>query len=104
MKRLAAKLSDRQFEKCPILNRRSYPGLRYIPRMTRTVTLLSAYVAQRGLYARVAKQLGMDPSYVSRVANGKRESKKISLAIDAELRKMHASGRKIPQLASKRTA
>jgi hypothetical protein len=63
--------------------------------MTRTVTLLSAYVEQRGLYARVAKQLGLDPSYVSRVANGKRRSKRISLAIEVELSKMQTSNRKI---------
>jgi transcriptional regulator with XRE-family HTH domain len=66
------------------------------------VTLLKTYVAQRGLYARVAKQLGMDPSYVSRVANGKRQSKKISLAIEGELNKMYASSSKITRPFSKK--
>jgi hypothetical protein len=61
--------------------------------MTRRVTLLRAYLRQRGLFARVAKRLKLDPSYVSRVANGERRSKRISLAINAELDKMHASMR-----------
>ena len=76
----------------------------YIACMTRTVTLLSAYVAQKGLYARVAKQLGMDPSYVCRVANGKRRCKRISLAIAADLNRMQASIRKIAQPTIKRPA
>jgi transcriptional regulator with XRE-family HTH domain len=59
--------------------------------MTRNLTLLRAYVAQRGLFARVAKQLGLDPSYVSRVANGKRRSPKIVLAIEAELNKIYSA-------------
>jgi transcriptional regulator with XRE-family HTH domain len=70
--------------------------------MTRIVTMLRAYVAQRGLYARVAKRLGTDPSYVSRVANGKRHSKKISLAIEAELNRMHSSRIKFAQPAGQR--
>ena len=63
--------------------------------MTRRVTLLRAYLRQRGLFARVAKRLRLDPSYVSRVANGERRSKRISLAIEAELNKMHAAIRGI---------
>lgn len=59
--------------------------------MTRKVTLLRAYLRQRGLFARVAKRLRLDPSYVSRVANGERRSKRILLAIEAELNKMHAA-------------
>jgi hypothetical protein len=38
-----------------------------------------------GLYTRVAKQAGVHPSYVSRVARGERRSEKISRAIAAEL-------------------
>lgn len=38
-----------------------------------------------GLYTRVAKQAGVHPSYVSRVARGERRSEKISQAIAAEL-------------------
>jgi hypothetical protein len=63
--------------------------------MTRTVTLFSAYAAQRGLFARLAKKLRCDPSYVSRVANGTRRSIRISLAIEAELDKMNRANQKI---------
>jgi transcriptional regulator of acetoin/glycerol metabolism len=38
-----------------------------------------------GLYTRVAHQVGVHPSYVSRVARGERRSEKISHAISAEL-------------------
>jgi hypothetical protein len=58
--------------------------------MARAVTLLRAYIECRGLFARIAKQLDLDPSYISRVANGERRSKRISLAIEAELKKMQA--------------
>jgi hypothetical protein len=71
------------------LNRQPDASIPYNLQMARTVTLLSAYVQQRGLFARVARLLGLDPSYVSRVANGKRRSKRISLAIEAALNKMH---------------
>jgi hypothetical protein len=37
----------------------------------------------RGLYGRVARKLGVDPSYVSRVARSERRSE----AIDAELKR-----------------
>jgi hypothetical protein len=69
--------------------------------MRRRVTLLRAYVRQRGLFARVAKRLRLDPSYVSRVANGERHSKRISLAIEAELNRMHAANAKIAQSSPK---
>ena len=41
-----------------------------------------------GLYSRVAKKLGTDPSYVSRVAKGERGSERILSAILAELRRI----------------
>jgi hypothetical protein len=41
-----------------------------------------------GAYARVAKKLGMHPSYVSRVAKGKRMSERILKTIIAELRRI----------------
>jgi hypothetical protein len=71
--------------------------------MTRKVTLLRAYLAQRGLFARVANRLGFDPSYVSRVANSKRQSKDISMAIEAELSKMHAANQKAAQSSRKKS-
>jgi hypothetical protein len=39
----------------------------------------------RGIYNRVAQQLGCDPSYVSRVARGERKSQAISEALRAEI-------------------
>lgn len=38
-----------------------------------------------GIYSRVARQLGVHPSYVSRVARGERRSDRVSRAIAAEL-------------------
>jgi hypothetical protein len=45
----------------------------------------------RGLYARVAHNLGIDPSYVSRVARGERRSEIIEDAIRRETDKVLAS-------------
>jgi hypothetical protein len=42
----------------------------------------------RGLYRRVARQLEVDPSYVSRVARGERQSRKIEDALKRELNKI----------------
>ena len=42
----------------------------------------------RGLYSRVAEKLGIDPSYVSRVARGERNSEEISGALEAEIRRV----------------
>lgn len=63
--------------------------------------MLAAYVAQRGLFARVAKQLELDPSYVSRVANGERHNERITLAIEAELTRMQTANRKIRRFSGK---
>jgi hypothetical protein len=60
--------------------------------------------ALQGLYARVASRLDIDPSYVSRVARGERESKEIVGALDREMRQImkvlkfnrNGSGRKAP--------
>lgn len=41
----------------------------------------------RGLYARVADDLGVDPSYVSRIARGQRKSKPTEVALDREFNK-----------------
>jgi hypothetical protein len=40
----------------------------------------------RGVYKRVADQLGVDPSYVSRVARGERTSPAINRALETELK------------------
>ena len=42
----------------------------------------------RGLYRRVADRLGVDPSYVSRVARSERRSKVIEDAMRREVRKI----------------
>jgi len=41
----------------------------------------------RGLYGRVAHQLDVDPSFVSRVARGERQSKSVEATLRRELRK-----------------
>jgi hypothetical protein len=41
-----------------------------------------------GLYARIASQLRVHPSYVCRVANGQRRSEKIMQALEAEMRRL----------------
>jgi transcriptional regulator with XRE-family HTH domain len=40
----------------------------------------------RGIYNRVAKRLGVDPSYVSRVARGERKSAVVEKALSEEVR------------------
>jgi hypothetical protein len=50
--------------------------------------LLKAHRLHEGLYRRVAKKLGVDPSYVSRVAAGARKGAKVRDALLDELRKI----------------
>lgn len=45
----------------------------------------------RGFYRRVADKLGVDPSYVSRVARGERRSLKIEVVLDREVSRILAS-------------
>jgi hypothetical protein len=51
--------------------------------------LLKAHRLHTGVYRRVADKLGVDPSYVSRVAMGKRKASKIRGALLDELRRIH---------------
>jgi transcriptional regulator with XRE-family HTH domain len=44
----------------------------------------------RGMYKRVAEKVGCDPSYVSRVARGERESQLVSDALMAEIQRTWA--------------
>jgi len=44
----------------------------------------------RGLYGRVARQLKVDPSYVSRVARGERQSEDVSASLERELKRIMA--------------
>ena len=46
------------------------------------------YSLMRGLYARVARELALDPSYVSRVARGERESVEVLDALEQEFDKI----------------
>ena len=54
-------------------NNNQLPDLRCLPSLC------------RGIYNRVAQKLGCDPSYVSRVARGERNSKAVSEALRAEI-------------------
>src|SRR6266849_6864956 len=45
----------------------------------------------RGLYVRVAKRLGVDPSYVSRVARGERYSRQVENALHHEIEEIGRS-------------
>jgi hypothetical protein len=42
----------------------------------------------RGLYGRVARQMKVDPSYVSRVARGERQSDTIEASLERELKRI----------------
>jgi hypothetical protein len=42
----------------------------------------------RGLYARVGRELGVDASYISRIARGERKSEVAEKALDREFRKI----------------
>jgi hypothetical protein len=44
----------------------------------------------RGLYGRVARNLKVDPSYVSRVARGERQSEVIEASLERELKRILA--------------
>jgi hypothetical protein len=47
----------------------------------------------RGFYGRVARQLDLDPSYVSRVARGERQSETIEAALEREMKRILALAR-----------
>lgn len=46
------------------------------------------YARYRGLYSRVARRLGVDRSYVSRVARGERRSRRVEDALRAEVKRI----------------
>ncbi len=46
---------------------------------------LSPQTLYRGLYVRIAGKLGVDPSYVSRVARGERRSEEVEKALGQEI-------------------
>jgi hypothetical protein len=53
---------------------------------TATPTNLASLI--RGLYGRVARHLKVDPSYVSRVARGERQSDVIEASLERELKRI----------------
>jgi hypothetical protein len=54
---------------------------------------LQAITIFRGIYKRVAHQLGIDPSYVSRVARGERRAAFVSNALEKEIRRAMGKAR-----------
>jgi transcriptional regulator with XRE-family HTH domain len=50
------------------------------------ITSIPSVSLFRGIYNRVAKRLGVDPSYVSRVARGERKSELVEKALAEEVR------------------
>ena len=50
--------------------------------------LLSWHKLHEGVYARVARKLRVDASYVSRVARGERQSDKVRRALISELQRI----------------
>ena len=56
----------------------------------------------RGLYKRVSDKLGVDPSYVSRVARDERRSPKIEASLNQEISKLLKSVSTIRAKAKKR--
>lgn len=53
----------------------------------------TTHFLMRGLYARVARKLKVDPSYVSRVARGERESAAVQDALKEEFEDIARLGR-----------
>jgi len=53
---------------------------------------LVRYAQYRGLYARVARELEVDRSYVSRVARGERQSERVAGALRRELKRIQTLG------------
>jgi DNA-binding transcriptional regulator YdaS (Cro superfamily) len=56
--------------------------------LTHDKALLTWHRLYAGVYARVARDLGVDPSYVSRVARGRRQSESIERALISELNRI----------------
>lgn len=63
---------------------------------------LSPQKLYRGLYVRIARELRVDPSYVSRVARGDRHSKQIERALQRELEEINTKLGRHPSSAKGR--
>jgi hypothetical protein len=55
---------------------------------TSTNPVLVRHSLYRGVFSRVAKELGIDRSYVSRVASGERKSDKVEAALLKEIERI----------------
>jgi hypothetical protein len=53
--------------------------------------LLERHLLHRGIYVRIAQRMGVDASYVSRVASGERKSARVERAVIIELERIEAS-------------
>ena len=49
----------------------------------------------RGLFSRVARELGVDRSFVSRVASGERQSERVSRALNREFARIERAAVKL---------
>lgn len=56
-----------------------------VTRKHSTRNVFQRHQLYRGIYARVAKRLGVDRSYVSKVASGNRKSERVTRALDQEI-------------------
>ena len=63
---------------------------------TRMIPVERALALSRGLYARVARKMECDPSYVSRIARGERRSERIDAELRKEFRAVLARLRRFP--------
>jgi hypothetical protein len=59
------------------------------PTTNSNLTGLSPQTLYRGLYVRVSLKLGVDPSYVSRVARGQRQSPEVEAALAQEIEQIN---------------
>ena len=57
-------------------------------------SVLVRHSLYRGIYSRVARGLGIDRSYVSRVANGQRRSARVEKALLKEIKRIEKLSRK----------
>src|ERR1700730_7664630 len=62
------------------------PGVMNSDKENNDMTSIPSVSLFRGIYNRVAKRLGVDPSYVSRVARGERKSAAVETALAEEVR------------------
>jgi len=69
--------------------------------LTSDESLLRLHRLHEGLYARVAERLGVDPSYVSRVARQERTSIHVKAALLADLRSIEAQKRRLSRAAGR---